>query len=151
MSEQTRHVSEETSRKVAEQSRQTEWNQPSFMREMFLGNFRFDLVHPYPEPRLDRPEFVSFYSALQAFLRDDVDPAAIDELEDYPPTQLHLLLREVGREFNDFRNREPVPELGDRALKRIAELASGLEPRTVTPGYELGDEYWAKLTRAADH
>ena len=85
MSEQARHVSEEASRKVAEESRQTEWNQPSFMREMFLGNFRFDLVHPYPEPRLDRPEFVSFYSALQAFLRDDVDPAAIDELEDYPP------------------------------------------------------------------
>ena len=36
--------------KVAEASRQQEWHQPSFMRELFLGNFRLDLVHPYPLP-----------------------------------------------------------------------------------------------------
>ena len=35
-------VSERESRKVAEASRETEWKQPSFMREMFLGNFRLD-------------------------------------------------------------------------------------------------------------
>ena len=44
------HVSELESRKVAEASRETEWKQPSFLREMFLGNFRLDLIHPYPLP-----------------------------------------------------------------------------------------------------
>ena len=31
-------VTERESLKVAEASRQTEWAQPSFMRELFLGN-----------------------------------------------------------------------------------------------------------------
>ena len=59
--EQVRQVTEAESRKVAEESREAEWKQPSFMREMFLGNFRIDLIHPYPTPKLDRPEFVDFY------------------------------------------------------------------------------------------
>ena len=41
---------------VAEASRETEWKQPSFLREMFLGNFRLDLIHPYPLPAEERPE-----------------------------------------------------------------------------------------------
>jgi alkylation response protein AidB-like acyl-CoA dehydrogenase len=82
--EQVRHTTEAESRKVAEESRESEWTKPSFMREMFLGNFRLDLIHPYPNPKLDRPEFVEFYGKLEAFLRDDVDPVAIDEGEEYP-------------------------------------------------------------------
>jgi alkylation response protein AidB-like acyl-CoA dehydrogenase len=93
--EQVRQVSEEESRKVAEESRETEWRQPSFMGEMFLGNFRFDLIHPYPERRLDRPEFVEFYATLQAFLRDEVDPVAIDETGEYPDAVIQGL-RELG-------------------------------------------------------
>ena len=80
--EQVRQVTEAESRKVAEASRQTEWEQPSFMRELFLGNFRLDLIHPYPLPQADRPEFASFYGKLEAFLRDEVDSAEIDEGED---------------------------------------------------------------------
>jgi len=41
-------VSERESREVAEASRQTEWVQPSFLRELFLGSLRLDLIHPYP-------------------------------------------------------------------------------------------------------
>ena len=44
------HVSEEEARALAEESRETDWVNPSFMKEMFLGNFRFDLIDPYPEP-----------------------------------------------------------------------------------------------------
>ena len=47
-------VTERESMKVAEASRQQEWAQPSFMRELFLGNFRLDLVHPYPLPGAER-------------------------------------------------------------------------------------------------
>ena len=38
MAEQaTSHATERESRKVAEASRQAEWEKPSFMRELFLG------------------------------------------------------------------------------------------------------------------
>jgi hypothetical protein len=43
-------ISERESLKVAEASRQAEWAKPSFMRGLFLGNFRLDLIHPYPLP-----------------------------------------------------------------------------------------------------
>jgi len=77
-------VSEMESRKVAEDSRQTSWDKPSFMRELFLGNFRFDLLYPYPLPRSERPEFAAFYNALREFLRNEVDPVAIDDTGEYP-------------------------------------------------------------------
>lgn len=91
--ERQRNVSEEQSRKVAEAARETTWQQPSFMREMFLGNFRLDLIHPYPELELDRPEFVRFYAEFEEFLRDEVDPVAIDESGDYPESVLEGLRR----------------------------------------------------------
>ncbi|HEX7183852.1 MAG TPA: acyl-CoA dehydrogenase family protein [Thermoanaerobaculia bacterium] len=78
------NISESESRKVAEASRETEWKQPSFMREMFLGNFRLDLIHPYPLPQEERPEFAAFYNAIKEFLRDQVDPVEIDASGEYP-------------------------------------------------------------------
>lgn len=79
------HVTEEEAMKVAEASRQTEWNHPSFMRELFLGNFRFDLIHPFPLAGEERAEFSAFYNALKEFLRDHVDSDAIDATGEYPP------------------------------------------------------------------
>lgn len=35
-------------REVAEQAREKEWSRPSFGKQLFLGNFRLDLVHPAP-------------------------------------------------------------------------------------------------------
>ena len=78
------HVTEKESLKVAEAARQTEWNQPSFMRELFLGRFRKDLVYPFPLPEQERPEFTSFYGRLRDFLLTEVDPAEIDRTGEYP-------------------------------------------------------------------
>lgn len=78
------HVSEQEAMKVAEDSRQKEWKQPSFMREMFLGNFRLDLIHPFPLEERERPEFTAFLGALTEFLRDHVDAEAIDATGEYP-------------------------------------------------------------------
>ena len=77
-------VSEEEARQVAEASRESEWKQPSFMKELFLGNFRLDLIDPYPLPRKERPEFSAFYNALREFLRDHVDSVEIDTTGEYP-------------------------------------------------------------------
>src|SRR5438477_1100266 len=86
-------TSERESLKVAEASRQAEWTQPSFMRELFLGNFRLDLVHPYPLPGPERPEFTAFYDGLKRFLREDVDSAEIDATGEYPPRVIEGLRR----------------------------------------------------------
>ena len=62
-------VSEQDARKVAEAARESEWKSPSFLKELFLGNFRADLVHPYPLIERERPEFDAFYDAFREFLR----------------------------------------------------------------------------------
>src|SRR5262249_23764549 len=77
-------TSERESLKVAEASRQAEWTQPSFMREPFLGRFRLDLIHPYPLPGPERPEFTAYYEEMRRFLREDVDSVEIDATGEYP-------------------------------------------------------------------
>jgi alkylation response protein AidB-like acyl-CoA dehydrogenase len=79
-----RPTSEEESRKVAEESREKEWAGRTFLRELFLGNLLLDHIHPFPLIRVERPEFKRFYDELQRFLRDKVDPVAIDETGEYP-------------------------------------------------------------------
>src|SRR3954464_516337 len=86
-------VSELESRRVAEASRQTEWKSPSFIKELFLGNFRLDLVHPFPAARDERPEFTAFYKRFEQFLREEVDSAAIDATGEYPEDVVEGLRR----------------------------------------------------------
>src|SRR5687768_15622556 len=73
------HPSYEQSKQVAEASRETEWTKPSFGKELFLGNFRLDLIHPQPE--LD-PAAVrkgeAFLERLRAFLTERVDRQQIE-------------------------------------------------------------------------
>lgn len=86
-------VSERESREVAEASRQTEWAQPSFLRELFLGRLRLDLIHPYPLASEDRPEFARFYDRMREFLRNEVDSVEIDVSGEYPEAVLAELRR----------------------------------------------------------
>jgi alkylation response protein AidB-like acyl-CoA dehydrogenase len=88
-------VSEEDSRRVAEAARQTEWKKPSFMKEMFLGNFRFDLIHPYPERIEWRPEFLAYFETLRVFLRDEWDAVEVDDSGEYPLDKI-ARLAEIG-------------------------------------------------------
>jgi hypothetical protein len=69
------NVSEQQSREVVEAAREAEWKLPSFGKQLFLGDFRLDLIHP--QPRLD-PEAVEkgerFLARLREFLETEVDP-----------------------------------------------------------------------------
>jgi alkylation response protein AidB-like acyl-CoA dehydrogenase/CBS domain-containing protein len=77
---------EARSRRVAEEARETEWRRASFLRELFLGSFHLEWVHPFPDDgQPARPEFQRFYDALKDFLIQKVDPVAIDESGEYPP------------------------------------------------------------------
>ena len=41
-------ASEQEARDVAEAARESDWVEPSFLRELFLGRFRLDLINPFP-------------------------------------------------------------------------------------------------------
>ncbi len=68
-SPQNAHVSEAEARDVAEQARETEWTHPSFVRELFLGRFRAELIHPHPmEDAAEAARAKPFLDQLSAFL-----------------------------------------------------------------------------------
>src|SRR3954464_6070206 len=74
-----KQVSEKEARQVAEAAREAEWKLPSFGKELFLGNFRLDLIHP--QPRLDAAAVAKgdrFLADLRAFLESEVDPLEIE-------------------------------------------------------------------------
>jgi alkylation response protein AidB-like acyl-CoA dehydrogenase len=69
---------------VAEASRETEWEKPSFVGDLFLGKVNFDLIHPFPEqPAEDKKEADEFLANLERFLAENVDADAIDEKGEY--------------------------------------------------------------------
>ncbi len=72
------------SREVAEAARESEWHGAGFLRDLFLGKFELRLIHPYPLAGSERPEFRKFYSEMERFLREQVDPGKIDETGEYP-------------------------------------------------------------------
>jgi hypothetical protein len=84
---------ERESLRVAEAARQAEWKEPSFLREIFLGNLRMHLIRPIPDQMKERPEFTDFFNRFQAFLRDHVDPAEIDATGEYPKEVIDGLKR----------------------------------------------------------
>ena len=76
--------SEQEAREVAEAAREQEWN-ASFVKELFEGRLRLDLIHPFPEPT---PEDVAkaapFLAKLDRFLAERVDGDKIDRESKVP-------------------------------------------------------------------
>ena len=81
----TKAVSADEARRVAEEARESEWKAPSFLKQTFLGNFRLDLLHPFPPAPPERPEFRDFMDKLERFLVEQVDSDAIDRDGKIPP------------------------------------------------------------------
>ncbi len=78
---------------VAEASREEKWQSHSFLRDLFLGDFRLDLIHPFPEQMAVRQKFSDFYDAMERFLREEVDPVEIDRTGEYPAHVLEGLAK----------------------------------------------------------
>src|SRR3954449_1492229 len=75
----SKQVSEKEARQVAEAAREQDWKLPSFGKELFLGNFRLDLIHPQPRLSAEAVEKGErFLSELRAFLTESVDPLEIE-------------------------------------------------------------------------
>src|SRR4051812_17243254 len=86
----------EQSKQVAEDSREASWELPSFGKELFLGNFRLDLIHPQPEPdKAAVAKGEAFLERLRAFLTERVDPQEIEETAKLPDDVLDGL-KQIG-------------------------------------------------------
>ncbi|MFD3803637.1 acyl-CoA dehydrogenase family protein [Streptomyces sp. NPDC058611] len=70
-------VTEREARRVAEAAREQDWRKPSFAKELFLGRFRLDLIHPHPLPA---DEDVRRGEAFLARLREFCETALADGL-----------------------------------------------------------------------
>ncbi|HEY2167450.1 MAG TPA: acyl-CoA dehydrogenase family protein [Jatrophihabitantaceae bacterium] len=72
-------VTEQQAREVAEAARETTWTQPSFGKELFLGRFRLDLIHPHPRPdEAMRARGEEFLARLGQFCTEHIDAAVIE-------------------------------------------------------------------------
>jgi len=89
-------VSEREAREVAEAAREKDWRKPSFAKELFLGRFRLDLIHPHPEPTAeDVARGEEFLAKLRDFAEAKIDGALI-ERESRIPDEVLTGLKELG-------------------------------------------------------
>jgi alkylation response protein AidB-like acyl-CoA dehydrogenase len=109
-------ASEEEARDVAEAARETEWEHPSFVKELFLGRFRFDLVHPHPvEDPAAEAEARPFLAKLKEFL-ERYDADLVDRTGDIPEAYVQEL-----REMGAFGIKIPK-EYGGLGLSQMAYI-----------------------------
>jgi len=83
------------SRAAAEAARETEWSAPSFVRELFAGRMRLELVDPFPAPTTDEIARAEQFFNRLAELLATVDSDSIDR-EGRIPEDLIQRLRQIG-------------------------------------------------------
>lgn len=91
---------------LAEAAREAEWQFPSFTAEMFRGNFRWDLLHPYPvqDPE-DKRVGDELIEKFREVMDQHIDPIKIDETGEYPKEALDALAKigafgmKIGKEY----------------------------------------------------
>lgn len=88
-----KQLSEEESRKVAEEARESTWEAPSFLKEVFAGTFDLKVLASVPQAPKPRPEFLAFYDRLKTFLEEKVDSDRIDREGQYPAEVVAELAR----------------------------------------------------------
>lgn len=107
-------VSESEARQVAEAARETEWKLPSFGKELFLGNFRLDLIHPQPRLPAEKIEAgEAFLAKLRQFLVERVDPLQIERDAKIPDDVIEGL-----KELGALGMKIP-PEYGGLGLSQV--------------------------------
>ncbi|MEW6055700.1 MAG: acyl-CoA dehydrogenase family protein [Bdellovibrionota bacterium] len=71
---------------VAEEAREAEWKEPSFVADLFMGKLRTSSILPYPEQsEEDRKIGDAYLEKMHAFLREKVDADEIDRTGEIPP------------------------------------------------------------------
>lgn len=77
---------------LAEASREAEWKFPSFTAELFRGNFRWDLLHPYPEQTPEDKKIGDDYIQKVKEVCDKyIFPDELDATGEYPEEAIKAL------------------------------------------------------------
>jgi alkylation response protein AidB-like acyl-CoA dehydrogenase len=77
---------------LAEESREQEWKFESFVGELFKGNFRWDLIHPYPtQSASEKAIGDQLVRELEQVLKETLDPEAVDRNQEVPKEALAAL------------------------------------------------------------
>jgi alkylation response protein AidB-like acyl-CoA dehydrogenase len=88
-------ATEQEARDVAEAARESDWTEPSFLRELFLGRLRLDLIHPFPaENEVEKENARPFMEKLRDVM-ERVDSDAIDRDGEIPESVVQEL-RDIG-------------------------------------------------------
>lgn len=72
-------ATEEQARRLVEESRETTWAKPSFAKELFLGRYRVDLIHPFPRPSAEDTAKTDAYLARLRPYCETIDGSVIEE------------------------------------------------------------------------
>ncbi|WP_329577125.1 acyl-CoA/acyl-ACP dehydrogenase [Kitasatospora sp. NBC_01250] len=97
---------------------------PSFLEGLYLGEFRWDLIHPFPvQDKADRQAGDRVLAAFGALLRERVDPSEVDAERRLPPGLLEALAA------GGYTRLQSAPELGGLGLSgmnafRIVQAAA---------------------------
>lgn len=79
---------------VAEDAREKEYLHPSFGSQLFLGNFRSDMVMPFPEQDPEDKKIGDAYIAkLVKYLEANLDPEEVDRTRTIPKNVIEELAR----------------------------------------------------------
>lgn len=79
---------------LAEAARESEWKFPSFTAEMFRGDFRWDLLHPYPEQDAEDARIgTELIEKIRVVLDEHLDPIEVDRTGEYPMQALKELAK----------------------------------------------------------
>lgn len=94
--EEMNNVAKQKAMDLAEESRQAEWKFPSFTAEIFRGQFRWDLMHPYPvQSKEDKEIGDEFIEKLKAVCVEHIDATEIDRAGVFPQAAIDALA-EIG-------------------------------------------------------
>jgi alkylation response protein AidB-like acyl-CoA dehydrogenase len=89
-----RQVDEREARRVAEAARQTEWDRPSFAKELYLGRFRLDLIYPRARPSdAEQARIDAFLADLRELCETELDGSVIERESLIPDEYLKALAR----------------------------------------------------------
>ena len=104
---------------LAEDARQADWEAVSFTAEVFKGNFRWDLLHPFPAQSAEDKKIGDDYiEKIHPVIEQNIDPWQIDEDGEYPREALEAMAA-VGA----LRHEDP------QGIRRTGPFGHQLRPR----------------------
>lgn len=77
---------------VAEDARHTEWEQPSFVSDLFKGEFNWDQIHPFPlQSDADKKIGDDYMAVLRPIMEQHIDTSEVDRTGDLPQEAINAL------------------------------------------------------------